>query len=583
MDESTPLPWNEPECKTHQGALPVGHESLLNIQSKTLKYEHHLLEALASLSPENKIEEIGARIQYALKQDIKPSWIFYTLAGTYWRVSGNAQQSRVCYLNALSKVPERFRDVVLTNFASLVFSSGLTDNALALARSAAETDEKDPDTNFLLGHLLMSKERFASAVESYEKVMKMLPTYDRINEFLTEAKCHRQETANPFCDSIGGCSSGTEDQISFLSKFINCREDGTCVSLSDEEVAHELEKIAAVKKPKKTKKCKGKKCRVNEKSEIVFMAKRSDVSNHIIVDMSDPQLHESDIYVVGTIAKTAVSRNLKLNIEIDDDDLPEFFKRLHKRSSKHKRCNVAGFKTDFFTSTWLSIGAKSICLHDDHDDSTLLMHINKEPKCTSVASSMLLPDHLQGLKFKHDLEIVQETGLMKTFQSLTDDFNLDISVDAMATKIALSLEEQPFSWIVSAIASVYWRIEGNAEEAIECLRHSIYYAPQNSRDIGFLSLANVLLSAQLYNDALIVANAAYEISGKKFAVVPFTIANIYAAKVSPSLASPRLSKLMRFFLSQGDAERAAKFYDESLKLQPDFSEAKTRLSSLKCR
>jgi len=320
--------------------------------------------------------------------------------------------------------------------------------------------------------------------------------------------------------------------------------------------AQELEKLTT--RTSKAKGCKGRKCKVNESTETVFMAKSSELTDVGIVQITDPELQDNGVFVVGTIANTPTK--VRMNADVADGNLPDLYRRLHKRV--RKGC-ASGGALDSFTSTWLSIGAKSIFLKDEHDDSTLLVHLRKEPKCMRVPVSMVLPDHLSGVQRKADLVVVAESGLTKTFQTLTGDFSFDVSVDLMATKVALSLEEQPYSWIVSAIASVYWRIEGNALESIECLRHSIFYAPKNSRDIGLVSLANVLLSAQLYNEAIIVANQAYEISGNKFAIVPFTLANIYALK--------------------GDADRAATFYEESIQLQPDFSEAKTRLANLKCR
>lgn len=81
------------------------------------------------------------------------------------------------------------------------------------------------------------------------------------------------------------------------------------------------------------------------------------------------------------------------------------------------------------------------------------------------------------------------------------------------------------------------------------------------KDIPLISLANVLHRAGLYNDSLIVANMALEIS-PKFVVVHFTIANIYA--------------------SMGDYDMAATFYLSTVTLQSTFDPARDRLMSLYC-
>ena len=133
--------------------------------------------------------------------------------------------------------------------------------------------------------------------------------------------------------------------------------------------------------------------------------------------------------------------------------------------------------------------------------------------------------------------------------------------DFFNSRIALALKSNETSWVLSTTAALYWRVKGNSEQAIKCLRHSLFYSPKDMRDIPLISLANVLHRAGLYNDALIVANAALEIS-PKFVVVHFTIANIYA--------------------SMGDYDKAATFYLSTLALQSTFNPARDRLMSLHC-
>ena len=103
-------------------------------------------------------------------------------------------------------------------------------------------------------------------------------------------------------------------------------------------------------------------------------------------------------------------------------------------------------------------------------------------------------------------------------------------VEEMATRIALEMEKNSTSWVLSTAAALYWRVKGKSKEAVECLRHSLYHAPRQMKDIPLVSLANILHRAGLYNDALIATNMALEIS-PKFVVTHFTMANIYVSKV----------------------------------------------------
>jgi len=104
-------------------------------------------------------------------------------------------------------------------------------------------------------------------------------------------------------------------------------------------------------------------------------------------------------------------------------------------------------------------------------------------------------------------------------------------MDEMATRIAIEMEKNSTSWVLSTAAALYWRVKGQASEAVQCLRHSLYYAPREMKDIPLVSLANILHRAGLYNDALIVTNMALEIS-PQVVVTHFTMANIFVSKVN---------------------------------------------------
>lgn len=81
----------------------------------------------------------------------------YLLAGTYWRIWGHPQNGIHCYRHSLSRVPEEYKDVVLTNFAGLLYKTGAIDEALIMMKDAIAIDPKDPDSNFFLANLYSAK------------------------------------------------------------------------------------------------------------------------------------------------------------------------------------------------------------------------------------------------------------------------------------------------------------------------------------------------------------------------------------------------------------------------------------------
>ena len=60
---------------------------------------------------------------------------------------------------------------------------------------------------------------------------------------------------------------------------------------------------------------------------------------------------------------------------------------------------------------------------------------------------------------------------------------IDTPLPSMFTDLVVAQKQQLFfisqndsSWILSNLAALYWRIHGDGEQAINCLKHAIYYS-----------------------------------------------------------------------------------------------------------
>lgn len=104
------------------------------------------------------------------------------------------------------------------------------------------------------------------------------------------------------------------------------------------------------------------------------------------------------------------------------------------------------------------------------------------------------------------------------------------SVDKIGTRIARALHKNRTSWALGCLGALYWRVQGDAPNAINCLRMALMNASHDNKHIPLLSLANILHKAGSINDALEIALAALE-SSPETVVIHFSIGNMYAAKV----------------------------------------------------
>ncbi|XP_033752791.1 tetratricopeptide repeat protein 17-like [Pecten maximus] len=212
-----------------------------------------------------------------------------------------------------------------------------------------------------------------------------------------------------------------------------------------------------------------------------------------------------------------------------------------------------------FTSTWLSVSAKGIDLRKHIDFETVIKRDFEEPYCITDVNSQLDLDSLPGITHSETLNYFAETGLKEVLHKLGGESQ---PVGVVGTRIAHALKKNSTSWVLTNVAALYWRVEGDAKRAIQCLRLSLTTAPTEVKDTSLVSIANVLHRAGYINDAIVATDLALHIS-KRLVVSHFTMANLYAAKEQ--------------------WEQAKMFYESTLGLQTSFEPAKQRLKTIMCK
>ncbi|XP_078405690.1 tetratricopeptide repeat protein 17 isoform X3 [Cetorhinus maximus] len=213
-------------------------------------------------------------------------------------------------------------------------------------------------------------------------------------------------------------------------------------------------------------------------------------------------------------------------------------------------------------STWLAVSAKNIDITEHIDFATSLQEPAVEPVCNAnLPASMHTLDHLHGVASRLSIHYTGESQLKEVLQNLGKEKYPPQSFEQVGTRIAKVLEKNQTSWVISSMAALYWRVRGQGKKAIDCLRQALHYAPHHMKDVPLISLANIFHNAKLWDDAIIVATMAVEIA-PHFVVNHFTLANVYVA--------------------MANYEKAMRWYESTLKLQPEFAPAKDRLRTIQC-
>ena len=60
------------------------------------------------------------------------------------------------------------------------------------------------------------------------------------------------------------------------------------------------------------------------------------------------------------------------------------------------------------------------------------------------------------------------------------------------------------------LAGLYWRVKGNFNQAVECIRRSLVFVPDEWLDVPLLNLANVLYTWGHLEQATDVTNSAIQ-------------------------------------------------------------------------
>lgn len=132
-----------------------------------------------------------------------------------------------------------------------------------------------------------------------------------------------------------------------------------------------------------------------------------------------------------------------------------------------------------------------------------------KPYCSrSIPSSPATMDHLTAMILKNRLPNSPEKALLEWLGLMAGDqkaslkelgAKISIALKDVSTwnfvlinRIIMYLFQNATSWVLANAAGLFWRIVGNTEEAVICLRQALVYVPNNMRDVPLISLANIL-------------------------------------------------------------------------------------------
>uniref|UniRef100_A0A673BYB3 Tetratricopeptide repeat domain 17 n=1 Tax=Sphaeramia orbicularis TaxID=375764 RepID=A0A673BYB3_9TELE len=508
-----------------------------------------------------------------------PRWQVHNEAAVFWRAKGNGSRALQCLRKVLSSAPPSYRHLPFTNAANLLLHYSLTTHAQTLLEQALALNASEPHTLLSLVSVHLAQGNVTGALALFRQIL--VTALSSASSFSSFAGCEQCRSSlpllrclqfYPFLYNLSHRQSCSRELMHRQGNFTRFLKHSVVDLMGAFEGAldvggkrGDLRGIRVLKNDRVMGAragggpCFGN-CEDDEGAEwITFQVKRVRKAK---VDGTESVTGSDDNQNAESMPGQSV-------LEISGPTIPS-----PGPSGRWRDYTSLGWpgpeecqrtrRVDLTTvaSTWLAVSAKNIDITEHIDFATPLQEPAAEPLCNAnLAASMHTLDHLAGVANRAAIHYTGESQLREVLQNLGKDKYLPQSFEQVGTRIAKVLEKNQTSWVLSSMAALYWRVKGQGKRAIDCLRQALNYAPHHMKDVPLISLANIFQNARLWEDALTVARMAVEIA-PHFVVNHFTLANVYIA--------------------MEEFEKAMRWYESTLKLQPEFAPAKDRLRTIQC-
>ncbi|XP_054625675.1 tetratricopeptide repeat protein 17 isoform X1 [Dunckerocampus dactyliophorus] len=639
--QAVALPVCGPVSQENSALLPASLDWLLEEKELPDPFASQILQ---SRSGGWTLEQIGSRIAQAMKQDTISNWLVHNEASLFWRAQGNGSRALQCLRQVLLAAPPSHRHLPLTNAANLLLHYGLTTHAQTLVEEALAHNATEPQTLLSQVSLQLAQGNVTGALTLFRHTLeKAVSSSASSSSFAGCEQCRasipllRCLQFYPFYYNLSnqqpcsqGSSCGPEEDLTIqLEEWEGGEEKQDASSFSSIEDSLLFEKVvldtngsgeAARKQAAHASSGRTpplgdgglegeEEWQLKEDLMGAFEGaldvggKRGDLRGIRVLkndrvmgarggggpcfgNCEDDEGSEWITFQVKRVRKAKVDGSE--NVAISDDSqsgqpLPVGHSVLEISGPTIPSPGPTGRWRDYsslgwpgpeecqrtrrvdlttIASTWLAVSAKNIDITEHIDFATPLQEPAVEPLCNAnLAASMHTLDHLAGMANRASIHYTGESQLREVLQNLGKEKFSPQSFEQVGTRIAKVLEKNQTSWVLSSMAALYWRVKGQGKRAIDCLRQALNYAPYHMKDVPLISLANIFQNARLWEDALTVARMAVGIA-PHFVVNHFTLANVYIA--------------------MEEFEKAMRWYESTLKLQPEFAPAKDRLRTIQC-
>ncbi|XP_074659865.1 tetratricopeptide repeat protein 17-like isoform X2 [Tubulanus polymorphus] len=519
-----------------------------------IKNRHNLtgspeLGVRSALTSKEKVDEYGHAINEALLKN-RTSWVLYNLAAFYWRFKGNPYQVVECLRRALHYSPQHEKDIAQISLANILHRARYSTEAAIVVHAALDISKELNVNHFTLGNIYAVLGDYNKSVVCFENTLKIQPDFEAAAKRRHAVLCHAQleaaleaqhESLQRTLEDLRNYQEKHEyfqreqdklfyermsedvrlNQHVYYERYKNrehlMRGGQTCQLVEKDgrnilkcswgrreetEPTDDLDAVSFYEAEKERKETYKK--QLEEEKEKEMQASAPSTTTQSITDYEKP-IRPPLYYKKHPEPPSATNLPYRApHWPLLDDCKSTKYPAWTDFPPAYLPAENKGFEVKALLSSVQGLG-----LHDEHPLPWY------PPSCVDIDDITESPnqyDHFQPIQERAKESAHQpDTDAKQWLLHLVDKH--DTAEEDIGQRILTALRKKiGAKWIMYNLAALFWRVQGNFFQSIECIRRSLAFVKDQYRDVPLVNLASILYKHGHIPEALQVVNDVLKIN-----------------------------------------------------------------------
>ncbi|XP_060531148.1 tetratricopeptide repeat protein 17 isoform X2 [Cylas formicarius] len=499
--------------------------------------------------PVMSLDNFGNYISSELLKN-STSWIHYNLASFYWRVKGNGNKAIDCLKLAIQFVTEGYRDIPLYNLAGILHHSGHSKEAAQVLQSAIDIAPHESMHLFAIANIFASLREYDRSLHYYDEFLKTKPGDKEVGSIRNFIECYSkwERTLTTFQRDLQEVLDDLHEYHSLQQRWLRLQERVIWEHASFNYHGVPTNDLHLEVRTRQVQRCVQKTSGHSKKPVIScdFYDKGLDVADlnlqnlHELIENERAKLNEQ----LRDILKSSPEQlkpTLKDSFYFDAGGWPANEECLLWNIPVNERDNLnlpvvlppenKGYSIKLILSEYIGLPEGSqqalpwyppLCESDNVNGEKYLPAGEKSVLDMPLKSNKYLKDHL--LKYVNN--------------GRADEAEIGQRI------IAATEKKVAPKWVLAVLASLYWRVRGNARRAIDCLDMAFQAVPEDQTDLVLVPLASILHQLGFRGRSMEFATLALKINYHEPST-NFLLALLHHGNGNPLLATYYMKNVLR--------------------------------------